>query len=114
MMIQDYLVSYGCSGDFACFRSAQEAAYRRGERVVVRTPEGLQLGTVMCPATPGHAQFLSRTAQGELIRPVTDADERMAEQVRVRADRLFREGRRLAAELELPLEIIDVEILLDG
>lgn len=54
------------------------------------------------------------TRAGELLRAATPEDEQIAEGVRQRSRQLFEDGRRLAAELNLPIEIIDVEVLLDG
>jgi len=110
----EYLVSYGSSGEFARFRPATTVDFQRGDRVVVRTYQGLELGVVMCPASAEHAPFLSRTAQGELLRVVTDEDDRQAEQARRLSQQLFEEASRLAGEMELPLVILDVEVLLDG
>jgi cell fate regulator YaaT (PSP1 superfamily) len=110
----EYLVSYGTSGEFARFRAAAPAEFRRGDRVVVCTSQGLELGVVLCPAQPEHAPFLSRTALGELLRPVTEVDEKQADEVRQFGQRVFDDAQRLARELELPLEILDVEVLLDG
>jgi len=110
----EYLVSYGNSGDFGRFRPSAAAAYQRGDRVVVRSQQGLELGVVLCDATPGHARFLTRTAQGELLRLAAEEDEQAAEHNRVRGQRLFEDGRRLAENLGLPVEILDVEVLLDG
>jgi cell fate regulator YaaT (PSP1 superfamily) len=110
----EYLVSYGTSGEFARFRSTPPAEFRRGDRVVVRTSQGLELGVVMCPAQPEHAPFLSRTALGELLRPLTERDERQAEQVERLGQRVFDDAQGLVRELELPLEILDIEVLLEG
>ena len=111
---EEYLVSYGTSGEFARFRPVTPVEFRRGDRVVVRTSQGLELGVVMCPAQPEHSPFLSRTALGELLRPVTESDEKQADQAQRLGQRVFDDGQRLARELELPLEILDIEILLDG
>jgi cell fate regulator YaaT (PSP1 superfamily) len=110
----EYLVSYGSSGEFARFRPATTVDFQRGDRVVVRTYQGLELGVVMCPASAEHAPFLSRTAQGELLRTVTEEDSRQAEQARHLGQRLFDDAGRLAGEMKLPLVILDVEVLLDG
>jgi cell fate regulator YaaT (PSP1 superfamily) len=110
----DYLVTYGRSGDFGRFRAAGDCSYRRGDRVVVSTAHGLDLGSVLCRTLAGHEMFLSRTLLGEVVRPVNDDDERTARASEARAQELFDEGRRLARELALPLEIVDVEVLLDG
>jgi cell fate regulator YaaT (PSP1 superfamily) len=111
---EEYLVSYGSSGEFARFRPATMVDFQRGDRVVVRTYQGLELGVILCPASAEHAPFLSRTAQGELLRAVTEDDDRQAEQARRLSQRLFEEASRLAGEMELPLVILDVEVLLDG
>jgi cell fate regulator YaaT (PSP1 superfamily) len=110
----EYLVSYGCTGDFGRFRPAQPICCRRGDRVVVRSHRGLELGEVLCPATPGHAHFLPNTTVGALLRLAGDPDEQAAEAQLRRGRQLCDDGRRLAGEMALPLEILDAEILLDG
>jgi hypothetical protein len=110
----EYLVSHGVSGDFSRFRAVPPVTYRRGDRVVVRTYVGLELGVVLCPATTDHDRFLSRTGQGELLRQASTDDLRAAKLASQRGQRLFEDARLGAAELDLPLEIMDVEVLLDG
>ncbi len=110
----EYLVAYGRAGDFSRFRSASPSRYRRGDRVLVRSPQGLEVGVVMCPATSAHGRYLSEQGAGELLRPLTEEDERTLEGLRERGQRIFRDARRLAGELNLPLEILDVEVLFDG
>jgi hypothetical protein len=110
----EYLVSYGTSGDFSRFRPMTPRAYERGDRVVVRSTQGLELGEVLCRATEDHSRFLSRTALGELLRPASEDDERAAERARRRALAIAEDARRLAHEMGLPLEILDVELFLDG
>jgi hypothetical protein len=110
----EYLVSYGDSGEFGRFRPVTPGDYQRGDRVVVRSHQGLELAVVLCPVTAGHTPFLSRTALGEILRPAAEEDEQAAQRCRERGGRLFDDARRLAAQLELPLEVLDVEVLLDG
>jgi hypothetical protein len=49
-----------------------------------------------------------------LLRLMTELDEKQAEQLRQFGLRVFDDAQRLARELELPLEILDIEVLLDG
>jgi hypothetical protein len=114
IVAEEYLVSYGTSGEFARFRPVAVSDFRRGDRVVVRTSQGLELGVVLCPAQAEHEPFLSRTARGELLRTVTEEDDRQAEQARLLGQQLFEDAGRLADELELPLVILDIEVLLEG
>jgi hypothetical protein len=114
MEVQEYLVSYGTTGEFGRFRPVRPLACCRGDRVVVCSHRGLELGVLLCEARPGHAHFLPNTSVGQLVRPAGPDDEREADRQAGRAGELFDGARRLAAELGLPLEVLDVEVLLDG
>jgi cell fate regulator YaaT (PSP1 superfamily) len=111
---QEYLVSFGLTGEFGRFRAASPLALRRGERVVVRGPRGVEIAEVLRQATPRHAQFLPNTSVGILLRRLNPEDERAEIHLRDRGQQLFERGRELAAEMEMPLELLDVEMLLDG
>jgi hypothetical protein len=74
----------------------------------------MELGVVLCEATPGHAHFLPNTSLGQLLRLADAHDEQAAARMQERGHRLFEDSRRLAVALNLPLEILDVEVLLDG
>jgi len=108
----EYLVSHGCAGEFARFRAME--LFRRGDRVVVRSQRGLELGEVLCKCTARHTESLRDGFVGELLRRASSEDETIAAGLNERGQRLFEDGRRLAGELGLPLEIFDVEITLDG
>ncbi len=110
----EYLVSHGNDGAFGRFRAVAPLACRRGDRVVLRTPRGLEIGAVLCPATPRHAQLLDGPPAGELLRRTTPEDEQIAAGLRERTQQLFQDARRLAGELGLPLEVLDVDVTLDG
>jgi hypothetical protein len=110
----EYLLGYGLMGDFGRFRAAQPMTCRRGDRAVVRSHRGLEVAQVLREATPRHAVFLPNTTVGALLRRLTPEDEGTAARMRQRGQELFGRGARLAAELGLPLEPIDAEVLLDG
>ncbi len=109
----EYLVSYGRSGAVGRFVAAL-SDLRRGVRVVVAGPRGVEIGVVLCSATPRHVRLLPGGRTGSLLRRAGPDDESTAKQRRALGDQLFADGRRLAAELHLPLEILDAEVLLDG
>jgi cell fate regulator YaaT (PSP1 superfamily) len=114
MQAEEYLASFGLTGEFGRFRTATPLGLHRGERVVVRGPRGVEIAEVMRPATPRHAHFLPNTSVGQLLRRLTPADEQNESAMRLRAQQLFERGGQLAAELGLPLTLLDVEVLLDG
>lgn len=111
---QEYLASFGRNGEFGRFRTAAPLQLRRGERVVVRGARGLEIAEVLRPATSRHAHFLPNTSVGQLLRRLTPADEQNECHLRLRAQQVFERGGQLAAEMGLPLLLIDVEVLLDG
>jgi hypothetical protein len=108
-----YLVNHGKSGGLGCFAASEPLALKRGDRVVLRTRRGLELGTVLCQASVRQARLLQE-ASGELLRRATTADEQTADRLDHLGQQIFQEGRRLAVDANLPLEILDVELLLDG
>jgi hypothetical protein len=114
MDVLEYLLSYGLRGDFGRFRAVRPLACRRGDGAVVRSHRGLELARVLGPATPGHARFLPNTSVGQFLRLANAADERAALQARERSRLFFARGRSLAEEQGQELELIDVEVLLDG
>jgi hypothetical protein len=107
----EYLVSHGVAG--ALVRCRGEEGLRRGDRVVLRTARGLELGTVLREATSRLTEMLHDSAAGEISRRATDDDHAQAERNRERSAQIFEESRRLVQELNLPIEVLDVEILLD-
>src|SRR5262249_59453690 len=110
MEAQEYLVSFGLTGEFGRFRAAVPLALRRGERVVVRGSRGVEIASVLREATPRHARYLPNTSVGQLLRRITPADEQTDRQMHDKGQRLFERGRQLAAELGLPLELLDVHV----
>lgn len=114
MEAQEYLASFGLSGEFGRFRAAASLHLRRGERVVVRGARGVEIAEVLRHATPRHAHFLPNTSVGQLLRRLTPADEQSENDMRRRSQQLLERGGQLAAEMGLPLILLDVEVLLDG
>jgi len=102
-----YLVQYGKPGFVGQFRPAGPEPHARGDRVVVRSRRGLELGTVLCePAARFEAPD-----DGDLVRPATDAEAAAGDS---RGAELLVAAQARADELGLPLALVDVEILLDG
>jgi hypothetical protein len=101
-----YLVQYGRSAFVGRFVGDVPAA--RDDRVVVRTPRGLELGLVLCEAPDRFAGQLDALAGGEVLRLATPADLEPLEPL---------EHDLLAAADELasglPLTVLDAEVMLD-
>lgn len=114
MSLNDYLLSFGTTGEFGRFRTTTPFRVTRGETAVVRSYRGLELGQVLCEATPGHAQFLPNTTLGKLLRIASCEDLTRAGQMQLKSQELFEAARRLCTDLSLPVEVLDSEMMLDG
>ena len=110
----DCLVSYGTGGDFGRFRARAPLELRRGRRVVVRTPRGVEVGRVLRPSDDRVARWLPNTSVGELLRLTTDDDEQHARRLAARSGELLARGGQLIERMALPLALIDAEVLFDG
>lgn len=104
-----YLVQYGRSAYVGRFRLDEPARglAARGDRVVLRGPRGLELGTVLCePADP----YLQQADDGgEIVRVATPADEAAAD----RHDALGQDILATADAAGLPVSFVDIEVSLD-
>lgn len=110
-----YLVQYGRAAyvgrftmpdDVACFAPR----FARAERVVVRTPRGIEIGTVLCEATDRFARHLAPASGGEVLRVPTKADEAGIRN----AEDLARRILEAADSAGLPIAFADAESMLDG
>ena len=110
--LQEYLVNYGKSGDFLRFAVLDGQTYQRGDRVIVRTARGLEVGTVLRPATGLQQRLFHHLGVGELLRPTTADDEQTYATNLSRSKSLFEQVRQHAQSQ--PLEVIDVDVLMDG
>jgi hypothetical protein len=110
----EYLVSHGKDGAFGRFAASVPLAYARGQRVVVKSQRGLEIGFVLCAVTSGHVRLLGKAPVCDLLRTATRADEETAVSMELLGQALFQDARHLAGKLGLPFEVVDVEVLLDG
>src|SRR5438046_2991814 len=100
----EYLIGYGLVGDFCRFRAFRPLPGARGDRVVVRSHRGMEIGEVLRPASAHHATYLPNTTVGQLLRRATPEDEGVAVEMRCRGQRLLERAAQLAQEQALPLE----------
>jgi hypothetical protein len=128
----EYLVRYGLMGHVGMFRqdSSTEFVFERGQAVVIQTDRGIEMGEVLVrlgessPFTngndrrpdngePGATSEVRGLDRRRLLRPASAADLDQA----TRSDQLRSERFKLCQELideeDRPLELIDVEPLLE-
>jgi cell fate regulator YaaT (PSP1 superfamily) len=112
--LHDYLLSFGTAGEFGRFRTTTPFQVARGDAVVVRSYRGLEIANVLCESTLGHAHFLPNTTLGKLLRRAAPDDLTRAENMRERSHQVFSTARQIVNDLNMPLEVLDAEMMLDG
>jgi hypothetical protein len=105
-----YLVRYGTVPEVARFVS--ELSLTRGDTVVVRSPRGLQLGTVL-----ERERSLESTMTDDvpaIERRAEPADLAMAARLQRACETEYPEWCRRISEWQLAVELLDLEWTLDG
>jgi cell fate regulator YaaT (PSP1 superfamily) len=80
----------------------------------VRTDRGLEVGEVLCEATPQALQLIAEPTGGRLVRPLGDADRGQLERLAELEQRAFDACVRYVAQRKLQMELVDVEHLFGG
>ena len=111
-MTTTYVVRYGQMRFLGEFGVSSGVEHVRGQRVVIRSDRGTEIGEVLCAATGKTSRFLENTAQGEILRCVSaedlEAEARMAQVRRASFDSCL----EFISRRRLQMDLIDVEVIL--
>lgn len=110
-MTTTFLVQYGRSSFIGRFHSRDPICLARGERVVVRGPHGLELGSVLCEPADRFAP--AGAADGELLRVATVEDREAAAGLEKLGRAVLAAAEAGGGEAALPVTFVDVEVTLD-
>ena len=109
-----FLVRYGQMRHIGEYEAAESRAHLRGDRVLVRSDRGTEVGEVLCPATDRTASFLQNPFRGQILRVATPEDL-LAESLLVdREAKGLAACREFAARRRLQMDLVDVEAILGG
>ncbi len=106
------LVRYGLAGRVGWFATVA-AAPGRGEAVILRTSRGLELGEVLKVEPSRGRAGEDSVGVFQVLRPADQADRELAREARRLRGERFEPCRRIIEQAEWPLELVDVEPLLD-
>jgi cell fate regulator YaaT (PSP1 superfamily) len=109
-----YIVRHGAMCLLGEFAASPGATFARGNRVVIRSDRGQEIGAVLCPATPQAISYLPEPTHGEILRLETDDDRQREQQIRDNNRKQFETAGRLVAEHRLAMQLVDVETLFGG
>jgi cell fate regulator YaaT (PSP1 superfamily) len=91
-----------------------EGVYNRGQRVVVRTDRGLELGEVLTETSPRVLSFLEEPTRGTILRCLSDRDEEERLRIEEAQERELETCLRFISQRRLQMELVDVEHLFGG
>ncbi len=113
-MPQHFVVRYGQMRFLGDFAGLDGHAHPRGERVVVKTDRGTELGEVLCAATDRSAAFIENPHRGTIERVATDADLEVEARLAERSSQGLEACRAFVAKRRLQMDLVDVEVIFGG
>jgi cell fate regulator YaaT (PSP1 superfamily) len=110
-MTETYVVRFGRMRSLGEFRDLASLTHARGDRVVIRSDRGTELGEVLCPVSERTTKYMGSSARGEILRPATPEDREM--EARTSEDRspAFATCQELIAKRRLQMNLVDVELI---
>jgi cell fate regulator YaaT (PSP1 superfamily) len=105
-----HLVRVGALGHVGRFMSVDATRFPRGSRVIVRTPRGLEVGSVLAPP----AVETGAESDGAIVRGMTVEDELLEARLGRKRLEAYDACRQRLAALQLGAVLVDVEHLFDG
>jgi cell fate regulator YaaT (PSP1 superfamily) len=112
-MASSWIVRHGAMRFLGEF-DPENGAYARGQEVVVRTERGLELGQVLCPATPRAIELIGEPTRGRIVRVQTERDQAERERLREAEQRELETCAGFVEQRRLQMELVDVEHLFGG
>ena len=111
-MTNTYVVRHGHMRLLGEYSGLTGVEHTRGQRVIVRTERGTELGEILCSATDRSALFLENPARGEILRVASPSD--LSSEARLVEDRkaAFATCGEFIAKRRLQMDLVDVEVIL--
>src|SRR3954447_11068013 len=107
-MPNSYVVRYGQMRFLGEYLAAAGQEHPRGQKVLVRSDRGTEMGEVLCAATDRTALFLENPVRGDILRPATSED--LASEPRIAEHQAagFTACREFIAKRKLQMDLVDV------
>ena len=109
-MASSWIVRHGAMRFLGEF-DPDNGSYARGQEVVVRTERGLELGQVLCPATPRTVELIAEPTRGRFVRMLTEQDRGERDRLRRPNSTSWRRACAFVQQRRLQMELVDVEHL---
>ena len=113
-MPNTYVVRFGLMRLLGEFRGLAGQAHPRGQKVVVRSDRGHEIGEVLCPATDRTAKFLENALRGDVLRVASEEDRGIEARLPARQVDGMASCREFIEKRKLQMDLVDVEAILGG
>ena len=109
-----FVVRYGQMRQIGEYEGVEGWAHPRGEKVIVRSDRGTELGEVLCPATARTADFLENPFRGQILRVAAPEDLAAESRLVDRERQGLAACRDFAGRRRLQMDLVDVEAIFGG
>ena len=110
-----YIVHYGAMQLLGVFSHADHTVFRYGNRVIVKTPRGQEVGIVRCEATPDIvAKLDSGFVEDRIVRLMTESDEIECRKLRQEEQEKLERCGQIVQETGIVMKLIRVEHIFGG
>jgi cell fate regulator YaaT (PSP1 superfamily) len=112
-MAGNWIVRHGAMRFLGEFEPG-DGVFARGHEVVVRTERGLEVGEVLCPATPRAVEMLAEPTKGRILRVLTPEDRATRDRLPQIEEEELEACCKFVGQRKLQMELVDVEHLFGG
>ena len=110
-----YLVRYGVMRHLAILSTRGGAVFERGAKVIARTNRGLEVGEILCEASPEKRDNSEiPAAEGQVLREMTSEDANEQAHIEASTRHEFELCRQHVDQLGLQMKMVDIEHLFGG
>src|SRR5262245_33087488 len=104
-----YLARHGSMRFLGEFLGPPGQLFRRGDRVILRTDRGQEVGNVLCPSNPQVLSAVPEPTAGDVLRRLSADDLARIAELQSIQQREFEKGHELVLSHRLAMQIVDVE-----
>ena len=109
-----YLVRHGVMRFVGDFEAPAGFEFKRRVAAILKTERGIEIGEVLCPATPHAIASVSELTHGQILRAATPDDLRKAIAIKDLQRREYSIATDLIVKHHLAMQLVDVEHLFGG
>lgn len=109
-----YIVRHGTTRLFGEFEAREIRQFSRGDRVVLKTDRGLEIGDVLCPATPHAVKQIAEPTHGQILRVMTSDDQVALDENNAKAKEQFEIAGGIVEKSNLDMQLVEAERLFGG